>query len=192
MKQLKIPVLFVSLLLSCTNVFSQVSQEKTTTENSVTPAQLAQYRLQFWDSLPNAISWISDFAGLFTKTQRNYMDSIMADFEKNTTTEIGIITLDTFCTEAAHFEDLALHFAQTWGIGKKDINNGILICISPGYRRIRICNGSGILQYLSDEETQQIINEHILIEYKNGDYFAGTSAGLLAIIAKLYGPIKKE
>ena len=68
MKQLKIQVLFVSLLLICTNVFSQVSQEKTTTENSVPPAQLAQYRLKFWDSLPNAISWTSDFAGLFTKT----------------------------------------------------------------------------------------------------------------------------
>ncbi len=99
--------------------------------------------------------------------------------------EISIVTLDTFCVSKEKFEDLALHIANTWGIGKKEKNNGILICIIPGYRMIRIENGYGIENYLTDEETKKIIDTVFLPQYKKGNFFAGTNTGLNSIISKL-------
>jgi uncharacterized protein len=103
---------------------------------------------------------------------------------KNTTIEIAIVTLDTSCTTAEAFNDLALHIANTWGVGKKDKNNGVTICISKGYRKIRICNGYGIEKLINDAETKQIVDSYFIAAFKKGDYYNGTLEGLLAIMAK--------
>jgi uncharacterized protein len=68
---------------------------------------------------------------------------------------------------------------------KKEKNNGILILISTGHRRIRISNGYGIEKILSDTETKEIIDTIILPEFRNGEYFNGTKKGIIALKDKL-------
>jgi uncharacterized membrane protein YgcG len=78
-----------------------------------------------------------------------------------------------------------LTIANNWGIGKKGKNNGILIGISTGLRKIRINNGYGIETKLTDTETKKIINDFILPEFEKGNYFEGTKNGLLALMQKV-------
>lgn len=192
MKQLKFLLIFSSLLLQSFITTAQVIETGPANERTGAEARIAQYRQSYWDSLPTPLSWTNDYIWLFTPEQRDHLDSLITGFENKTTAEISIVTLDTFCTAIEKFDDLALHIAQSWGIGKKDKNNGILICIAPGYRRIRICNGSGIEQYLTDVETQKIINKNIIPHFINGNYFAGTLEGLNAIILFLAEKLKAD
>jgi uncharacterized protein len=129
--------------------------------------------------------WTNDYEHLFTAGQISVLDSMISAFEKETTNEIGIITIDSSWTTAQSFDSLTLAIANNWGIGKKDKHNGILIGISAGLRTIRIENGYGIEERLTDEETKKIINDYIIPEFKRGDFFEGTKNGLLAIIRKL-------
>ena len=103
-------------------------------------------------------------------------------FEKETTNQFSIITLDTFCTTKEKFSDLALHIFNSWGVGQKEKNNGLTITICSGYRLIRICNGYGIEKILSDLETKEILNKYFTPKFKEGSYFQGTKAGLIALI----------
>ena len=80
-----------------------------------------------------------------------------------------------------------LKLANTWGVGKKGSNNGIIIAIAPYMRRVRINNGLGIEKKLSDAETKNIIDSIITPNFKKGDYFEGTRQGLIAIMNKLDG-----
>jgi len=131
------------------------------------------------------LGWTSDFEHIFLKEQILELDSIVAKFEKETKNEIAIVTIDSSWTIKEKFDSLILSIANFWGVGKKEINNGILIGISTGLRKIRIQNGYGIEGKLSDAETKKIIEDVMLPEFKNGNYFEGTRSVLLALMQKI-------
>ncbi len=129
--------------------------------------------------------WVSDFEQIFSVGQIAELDSIIAHFEKETTNEIAIVTIDKSWTTKESFDSLTMALAKNWGIGKKDKNNGILIGICTGLRIIRIQNGSGIAEKLTDKETKKIIDQIIISEFKKGNYFEGIKNGLLALMQKV-------
>ena len=136
----------------------------------------------FWDSLPAPVGYTNDMEGLFTDAQVAHLDSIISLFEQQTTAEIAIVTLDSTHTSEAKFDELAMHIFNTWGIGKKDKDNGMLISISRMHGRIRITNGMGIEKMLSDAETESVIDDYFIPYFKAGDYYGGTEKGLLRLI----------
>lgn len=148
------------------------------------------YRQVFWDDLPKPLKWTNDYENLFSDDEEAKLNQIITDFEKETTVEIAIVTIDTVKVSQEKFEDLSLHIARTWGVGKKEKSNGILIAISKGYRQIRIQNGDGIAIIIFDEETADIIQNQIITYFKNEEYFEGTQSGLLNIIDLLRTRLK--
>ncbi len=143
---------------------------------------LSTYKFHFSEK---PLGWTSDFEHIFSSDQINELDSIISKFEKETTNEIAIVTIDSSWTTKETFDSLILKVGNDWGIGKKDINNGIVIGISTGLRRIRISNGYGIEAKLTDAETKKILEDLIIPEFKKGNYFEGTKNGLLALIQKV-------
>ena len=141
---------------------------------------------QFEANFPiRASGWTSDYEHIFSDDQIAELDSIISRFERETTNEIAIITIESSWTTEESFDSLTLAIANNWAIGKKDKKNGILIGISTGLRRIRIQNGYGIEAKLSDAETKKIVDDIILPEFKQGNYYEGTKKGLLALMEKV-------
>jgi len=149
-----------------------------------------RYRELFWKILPKPLNWTNDYENLFSDDEEAKLNQIIADYEKETTVEIAIVTIDTFKVSKEKFEDLTLHIARTWGVGEKEKSNGILIAISKGYRQIRIQNGDGIAIVLSDEETAEILQNQFFPYFKKEEYFEGTQAGLLKIMELLKTRLK--
>jgi uncharacterized protein len=154
--------------------------------------KLQAYRQIFWDSLPKPTSWTNDYEGLFSDDEEQILDSVVSAFETETSKQFCIVTLDTICTSKEKFDELALHIAKVWGVGQKDKNNGVAICISKGHRRIRICNGYGIEKILSDKETKDILDKYIIPKFKEGEYFQGTLDGLVALVDTLRQKLKSQ
>lgn len=148
-------------------------------------AKLQASRQLFWDSLPKPTGWTNDYEEIFNDNEEQQLDSVISAFEKETSAQICIVTLDTISTSKEKFDALALHIANVWGVGQKDKNNGVTICISKGHRRIRICNGLGIEKILSDKDTKEIIENDFIPKFKEGEYFQGTFNGLVALVNTL-------
>ncbi|RQO29645.1 hypothetical protein DBR32_15415 [Taibaiella sp. KBW10] len=180
-KFISLLLLFICYVTSCR---SQTKPSPLRIETS-SDADLHTYRQKFWDSLPAPTNYTNDYEDLFSPKEQEKLDSIIAAFRTETTTQICIVTLDTLYTSQEQFNALALHIANTWGIGLKGKDNGILICISKGYRMMRICNGYGIAAILSDEETKAITDKYFLPQFKNGAYFTGTYNGLMTLMDTL-------
>ena len=179
-----IKVVFQILILFL--AFSMKAQNGDTLKiESKKSISLELYRQVFWDNLPKPLNWTNDYENIFSDDEEAKLNQIIADYEKETTVEIAIVTIDTFKVSKEKFEDLTLHIARTWGVGKKEKSNGILIAISKGYRQIRIQNGDGITLVLSDDETAKIIRNQIIPYFKKEEYFEGTQAGLFEIIRLL-------
>jgi uncharacterized protein len=135
--------------------------------------------------------WTNDYEKLFSEKEILALDSIISDFERKTTIEIAIVTIDTNACTKNIFDDFTLELARIWGVGKKESKNGILIGISKGARKIRIHNAKGIENLISDLETKEIIQNEIIPEFRLGNYFQGTLKGLERLMGILDERLKK-
>jgi uncharacterized protein len=131
------------------------------------------------------LGWTTDYEGIFTSAQIDTLNAIISQFERETTNEIAVVTIDRSWTTKEKFDSSILTLANHWGVGKESKNNGVLIGLSAGLRRIRISNGYGIVSKLSDSETKKIIENTIIPYFKEDTYFEGVRQGLLAIMEKL-------
>jgi uncharacterized protein len=113
------------------------------------------------------------------------MERLIAEFEKKTSIEIAVVTIDTAMTSQDAFDDYTLDLARKWGVGKKDKDKGVLVGISAGHRRMRIQNGDGIEGMLSDNETKKIVDSVFIPKFREGKFYEGTLQGLEAIMRVL-------
>jgi uncharacterized protein len=137
------------------------------------------------DSLPKPVGYVNDFERIFSGKQVNYLDSAIGAFERKTTIQIALITIDTSMIDLKDFEDYVLRIFNTWGVGLRSKNNGIVVAISKGYRFMRIETGYGLEGLLTDNEAKKIIDNEFIPLFKKGLYFEGTTQGLRAIMKKV-------
>jgi uncharacterized protein len=172
----------------CLFVIAFQSCQSQDTSKKITPTRL-NISKERSDSLalhvPPARDYVNDFAALFTPSEIMTLDSVISAYEEATTVEIAVATVDSTMVKNEDFEDYTLVMLRMWGVGKKDKNNGILIAISPDLRRMRIQNGYGIENILTDAETKNIIDNSFIPKFKEGKYFEGTRDGIIVIISKL-------
>lgn len=171
----------IILFIHC-NLFSQVIVDNNIDSLKIESVKIFQNL--FWLNPIKYYGWVTDYEKLYTKDEIKNLNRIITEFEKQTSNEIAIITLDSLRVTEENFDALSLRVANEWGIGKPEKNNGILIAISKDYRKIRIQNGIGIEKVLNDDETKLIIEKQFIPYFKENDYYKGTLNGILEIIDK--------
>jgi uncharacterized protein len=135
--------------------------------------------------IPQPKGWVNDFENIYSASEKKYLDSLLSAYEKNTTNEIAVITVDSTMVDENNFDDYIFNVAKNWKIGKVQKNNGSLIGISRQFQSIRIENGDGIAVKLSDEQTKNIIDSVFIENFKRGEFFEGTKEGILAMMKKI-------
>ncbi|NBX78961.1 MAG: TPM domain-containing protein [Flavobacteriales bacterium] len=138
-----------------------------------------------WKSPPKATNWVNDFEDIFTNAEERKLEKQILAFKAKTGMEIAIVTIDKRAMTAEEFDAFTLEIAKDWAFGSKEKNDGMLIAISKGLRRIYIHNGIGTAEIFSDAATAKIIDEVFIPAFKKGEYYQGTKEGLKSIIKKL-------
>ena len=81
--------------------------------------------------------------------------------------------------------DFTKDLANSWGVGRKGYNDGVLFLVAPNERKVRIALGYGLEKTLTHEVCQEIIDKSVLPLFRKGDLSAGIEAGTDAMIARL-------
>ena len=136
--------------------------------------------------LPSPSGLVNDYIQLFSPFEAKTLDSLLTNINAKDSVEIAVVAIDSLQLGTCNLQDFTLELANSWGIGNKHTNNGVLICIVPILRQIRIENGLGTQVWLTDVQTQQLINDIIIPHYRQANYFEGTKQGILAIEKKAY------
>jgi len=131
--------------------------------------------------LPKPFGYVSDFEDVFTSKQIENLTKILSDYESKTTNQIAIVSISENLTDN-NFDKYALDLSNYWGVGTADKNNGLTIIFSEKLRKIRISTGTGTQNILTDEMCKKIIDEIIIPEFKNEDYYSGIESGIIEII----------
>jgi uncharacterized protein len=163
-KNMKAMNRIISILFACCLMVSACAQER---------------------RFPKPTGYINDFEGIFTARERASLDSLVKAFEKETTAQIVLATVDSLFSSREKYASTVTDLHNEWGVGKKGKNNGVLIVICNDYRMIRIDNGYGIEAKMTNEETKQIIETIILPEFRQQNFYEGTRKGILAIMKEI-------
>ncbi len=126
---------------------------------------------------------VHDYANLLTAEQQASLEELAQSVERRTTAELAVVTVPSLRGETV--ESYAHELFNTWGIGKKKTNNGVLFLIAPTERRMRIEVGYGLEPLLTDALCGEIRDTQIIPRFKENDYPAGVMAGTKRLVAVL-------
>ena len=135
-------------------------------------------------------TWVTDKANILSDSTETQLNKMISDLEAKNGSEIAVVTVpDT--KPSATPKAFATELFNFWGIGKKGKNNGVLLLISSGQRRVQIETGSGIQSILPDAKAVGIIQTEITPRFKQQDFDGGTLAGTKALVNVLQTPMVK-
>ncbi|MEJ6792122.1 MAG: TPM domain-containing protein [Lacinutrix sp.] len=126
---------------------------------------------------------VQDYSDVFSEVEEQKLSKKILKYEKLTTNQICIYTIDSIPNNLETLEH-AVALANNLGVGTKEKNNGLLILISKADRELAITTGYETEKSITDSLAFSIIENTIIPEFKNGDYFKGVNTGLDSIIAK--------
>ena len=110
----------------------------------------------------------------------------LAALEAQSQRQLVVATLPSL--EGYEISDYGYRLGRTWAIGSKEKNDGALLIIAPGERKVRIEVGYGLEGILTDGLSSLIIQNEILPRFKADDMPGGIEAGADALIAQLALP----
>lgn len=132
--------------------------------------------------------YVNDYEKVFTALERADLENFLSHADKMTGVQIAVVSIDTSMVSRDSFDNYTLKLFNQWGVGDKQRNDGILIGFSRSYRMIRIQNGYGIENKMSDQATKQIIDSVFTPRFKNGKYYDGVLEGVNAILENVQKP----
>ncbi len=130
-------------------------------------------------------SFVNDQAAVLDPASRDRLENALVDFESRTSIELAVVTVKSL--DGNDIADVAHQIFQSWGIGKKGQDNGVLFLIAPNERRMRIEIGYGLEGQLTDAGAGRIRDEAVIPFFKQGDMTGGILNGASAIAEKLSG-----
>lgn len=141
----------------------------------------------YFPNKPEPAQYVNDFAGFMPEEQIQTLEQKLKAYKDSTTTQIVIVTVKSL--EEHTVKEYANDLAENWGIGQKGADNGLLILASKQERKVRIEIGYGLEAKITDAFTKQIINNHIIPNFKQGDFYQGFEKGVDIIISALAGEV---
>jgi uncharacterized protein len=101
--------------------------------------------------------WVTDLEDLLTTEQETQLNNLIAEYEAKTSCEIAILTTSDY-EGLGDIGNYAIILGEKWGVGKKDIDNGLMIVLSKDDRKIHMSTGYGLEGVLPDATCKRLIN----------------------------------
>ena len=135
--------------------------------------------------VPQLRSPVTDLTGTLTAEQAATIEQRLRSFEAQKGSQIALLIVPT--TQPETIEQYAIRVAETWKIGRRDTDDGIVLVVAIEDRAVRIEVGYGLEGALPDVIANRITDQVIVPRFREGDYYGGLSAAIDRIIAVLEG-----
>lgn len=131
---------------------------------------------------PKLTGRVVDEAGILTPFQKSELEGMLAMLEPRQVVAVSLKSL-----RGKEIEEYGLALGRHWGIGRKGVDDGVLVLIAPNERQLRIEVGYGLEGILTDIKCGQIVRNKMLPLARSGDYDLALRAGAQAVADILNG-----
>jgi uncharacterized protein len=136
-------------------------------------------------AVPQLTARVTDQTGTLSAAEISSLDQKLAAFEARKGSQIAVLIVPT--TQPEDIAQYSIRVVEQWKLGRKDVDDGVLLLVAKDDRRLRIEVGYGLEGVLPDVTANRIINEIITPKFKQGDFDGGIDAGVDRIIKVIDG-----
>lgn len=137
---------------------------------------------------PNPPKLVNDFTNTLTHDQQESLERKLVAFDDSTSTQVAVVIIASL--DGYDVSEYNTALGRAWGVGGKQFNNGVILLIAKNDRKLNIATGYGVEGALPDITCKHIIDEVIVPNLKEQDYYRGIDEGTDAIIKAVQGEYK--
>lgn len=143
----------------------------------------AQTKTEEQNVFSKSYNYVNDFEKILTEKQIETLNTTLKSFEKKALYKIVIVSVSNIKPYES-FPEYA-HGLDQYLAKDPKFDPTILIVVSKTLRQIQVLSIDLIRYKLSDDETQNILTNFAIPEFKKGDYYQGLENAVGQIIEKM-------
>jgi len=126
---------------------------------------------------------VNDFCKVLNSGENQQLENQLVRFDDSTGVQITIVTVsDLGGYSRAEYADM---LGEKWGVGRKKLNNGVVILIKPSggkkEREVHIAVGYGLESVLPDAICERIVENEMIPSFEKGNYYLGLTKSIKII-----------
>jgi uncharacterized protein len=141
--------------------------------------------LQAEVDIPALSSPVVDQTGTLSAADITTLSSAIERLAAERGSQIAILLVPTTAPET--IEQFGIRVAERWRIGRRGIDDGVIVLVATADRAVRLEVGYGLEGALPDAIAKRIIEDIIVPRFRRGDVGDGLAAGVEAIAAIIRG-----
>jgi uncharacterized protein len=135
--------------------------------------------------VPRLISPVTDLTGTLTPDQSSALDAKLRAFEQAQGSQVAVLIVPT--TQPEDIAQYSIRVADAWKLGRKGVDDGVLVLLAKDDRAVRIEVGYGLEGAVPDAIARRIADEVMIPRFREGDFNGGFSAGIDRLIGVIEG-----
>jgi len=174
--RLRLAWLMLRLVLSCLLGGAAGFGAVSTASAQAAPAQQAAPQQT---AVPVLQARVTDQTGTLDAPTRQKLEQRLATLEQRKGAQVVILIVGSTAPDT--IEQYATRVFDQWKLGRKNVDDGVLLIVAKDDHTLRIEVGYGLEGAIPDAIASRIIREQIVPRFKSGDYAGGIEAGVTAI-----------
>ena len=127
--------------------------------------------------IPDLENRVTDLSNKLSSQENVFLENSLSRIEKETGSQIAILLVHSTGSES--IETFSMRVAEKWKIGSEERNDGIIMIVAMQDRKIRIEVGYGLESTIPDAIAKRIIDEKIIPEFKESNYYNGINLAVI-------------
>ena len=133
-----------------------------------------------------SVFYVNDYSHVLTESSERYIAEQARILDDKTKAQVVVVTVPD--TRDDSLEQYSLKLANQWGIGDKDLDNGILILFTtaPDNKHVRLEVGKGLEGGIPDAKAGRILDDYAVEPKKKGEWNKAAVNTFVAVLSELY------
>jgi uncharacterized protein len=140
--------------------------------------------------IPALTGRVVDETGTLNAEQTRALEAKLQAFEQRKGSQIAVLIVDTTLPEP--IESYSIRVAEAWKIGRKGVDDGILVVVAKSDRVMRLEIGYGLEGAIPDATAKRLIDEVFIPGFRAGNFYDGLNAGIDRMIKLVDGETLPE
>ena len=136
-------------------------------------------------AVPPLTSHVTDLTNTLSAGDSARLEQKLGSFEARKGSQIAVLIVPT--TQPETIEQYSIRVTDAWNLGRKGIDDGVLLVVAKRDRTVRIEVGYGLEGILPDALAKRIVDQIIVPRFRQEDFAGGIEAGINSIIGTIQG-----
>ena len=135
--------------------------------------------------VPKLETRVTDLTATLSNQQKMALEAELLSFEEQKGSQIVVLIIST--TDPESIEAYGIRVVEAWQIGRSGVDDGVLLLVSKDDRKVRIEVGYGLEGAIPDAYAKRIIENIIIPDFSQGQFYIGIENGVGAIMGLIEG-----